>query len=50
MMLSLSFAGQFFGVRFNKFFRKVSPYVAIVVAVFLIYRGISFETDLCCQH
>jgi sulfite exporter TauE/SafE len=51
VMLSLSLAGNFFGLKFQPFIRKSTPWVAAAVAVFLIYRGIMIEPQSCChQH
>ncbi len=50
MMVGFSFAGNLFGIRFYKYVRKASPYVAIIVAVLLIYRGITLTSHACCHH
>jgi sulfite exporter TauE/SafE len=50
MVFSFSFARNIFGIRFYKYFRKVTPYVAMIVAMLLIYRGMSFTNHSCCHH
>jgi sulfite exporter TauE/SafE len=50
MMFSLSYAGNLFGLRFNRFFRKLNPYVALIVAALLIYRGMSMTACGHCHH
>lgn len=49
VMITLSLAGNLFGVRFNKLVRKASPVIAVVLAGFLIIRGINMPHN-CCQH
>jgi sulfite exporter TauE/SafE len=50
MMFSFSLAGNIFGKTFYGYFRKVSPYVAILVAALLIYRGMTITNHSCCHH
>ncbi len=50
MMLSFSLAGNIFGLRFNKFIGKVSPYMAMAVGILLIYRGITMVGHDCCHR
>ena len=50
MMLILSLAGNFFGLRFSRAVRKATPYIAVVVALFLIGRGILLQQPGACHH
>ena len=49
MMMVISLTGNIFGMKLNKFVRKLSPYIALIVAAFLIYRGIFIQGN-CCNH
>jgi len=49
MMLFLSMAGNFFGLRFNRFVIKATPYIAIAVAFLLISRGMQMTEHSCCH-
>ena len=49
MMLFISLAGNFFGLRFNRIVSKATPYVAIAVAALLITRGINMSDHACCH-
>jgi sulfite exporter TauE/SafE len=49
MMFGFSYAGSFFGPRFLKFFRKATPYLALLVGILLIYRGIYVVNHSCCH-
>lgn len=50
MMLLISLSGNFFGLKFNRFINKATPYVAMAVAALLIARGISMTDHSCCHH
>lgn len=50
MMLLISLSGNFFGLKFNRYINKVTPYVAMVVAALLIVRGINMTDHSCCHH
>ena len=50
MMLFISLAGNFFGLRFNRVINKATPYIAAAVAVLLIMRGINMTTPGSCHH
>jgi sulfite exporter TauE/SafE len=49
MMLFLSLAGNFFGLRFRRLVNRLTPVVAVAVAALLIYRGLSM-TGAACHH
>jgi uncharacterized protein len=49
MMLSFSVAGNLFGAKFYKFFRKATPYIAVLVGALLIYRGMVISSPDCCH-
>jgi len=49
MMMILTLATNFFGVKFSRFYSRVSPIIAIVLAGFLIFRGIEFKNESCCK-
>jgi len=50
MMLFISLSGNFFGLKFNRFINKATPYVAMAVAALLIVRGINMTDHSCCHH
>jgi len=50
IMLSLSLAGNFVGFRFQRYLKKATPYVAMAVAAFLIYRGLMLPNHSACHH
>ena len=50
VMITLSLAGNFFGLRFNRLVKKASPVIAAALAVFLIVRGINMPQHGCCHH
>ena len=49
MMITLSLAGNFFGLRFSRFVRQAFPFIAAALAVFLIVRGINMPQQGCCH-
>lgn len=49
-MLAVSIAGHFIGTGFQKYMRKASPFIAIILALFLIQRGSDAKTKSCCQN
>jgi sulfite exporter TauE/SafE len=49
-MLAVSIAGHFIGTGFQKYMRKASPIIAIILALFLIQRGSDAKTKSCCQN
>ncbi len=50
MMLMISLSGNFFGLKFNRYINKATPYVAMIVAALLIVRGINMTDHSCCHH
>lgn len=50
MMLTLTMAGNIFSPRTRSFIQKISPLIAISVAVLLIARGITIDNHSCCKH
>lgn len=49
MMMFITMAANYFGIRFRKIYSKISPFIAIALALFLIYRGTDMKTDDCCH-
>ena len=49
-MLSVSLFGNFIGIKFRNNIRKATPCIAVVVAMFLIYRGFMIHQQDCCHH
>jgi sulfite exporter TauE/SafE len=49
-MLSLSLFGNLIGIKFRNNISKATPYIAVVVALFLIYRGYMIHQQDCCHH
>jgi len=47
IMMTISVMANFLGIKFRKFFNKLSPLIAVVLALFLIYRGTEMKTDNC---
>lgn len=47
IMMFISVAANYLGVRFKKIFSRVSPVIAIALAIFLIYRGTDMKTSDC---
>lgn len=47
VMMTLSLAANFLGIKFRKIFTKISPLIAIALAVFLIYRGTDMKMEDC---
>ena len=50
MMMTLTMAASFFGVRISRIYSMISPFIAIILAVFLIFRGMESRTDSCCKN
>lgn len=50
MMFTLTMAGNIFSERTRKFIRKISPLIAVSVALLLIVRGITLDNHSCCKH
>lgn len=50
MMLTLTMAGNIFSVKTRTFIQKVSPLIAVSLAILLIARGITIENHSCCNH
>lgn len=51
MMLGLSMAGAFLSAKFRSGLNRLSPYVAIALAILLIYRGSQVKTTKdCCKR
>lgn len=49
MMMMISLAANYVGLRFKKIFSKVSPFIAIALALLLIQRGSMAKTEACCD-
>ncbi len=49
MMLALSLIGNFGGPRISRIVNKVSPLIAVSVAIFLILRGVMMTSQSCCH-
>jgi uncharacterized protein len=49
IMMMLTLAANYAGLRFRKVFTRLSPVIAIALALFLIYRGTDMKTDDCCK-
>jgi len=50
MMMTLTMASNLFGLKFSRFYSRFSPVIAIVLAGFLIFRGIEFKKESCCKN
>ena len=52
MMLVLSLSGSFISIKAWNWVQKISPVVAIVLALFLIQRGVMLKEnpDACCER
>lgn len=52
MMLILSLSGSFISLKARNWVQKISPVVAIVLALFLIQRGVMLKEnpDACCER
>ena len=52
MMLVLSLSGSFISIKARNWVQKISPVVAIVLALFLIQRGLMLKEnpDACCER
>jgi uncharacterized protein len=50
VMMMITLAANYAGIRFRKIFMKASPVIAIGLALFLIYRGTDMKTDDCCKQ
>ena len=50
VMLGISLAGSFFGLRFQKVFKQATPFLASALAIFLIMRGVNMHNGSCCHH
>jgi hypothetical protein len=50
MMFSLSIAGSFVGLKTQRYLRKATPLIALVLALLLIQRGITSSKDECCKQ
>lgn len=49
IMMMLSVMANYAGLKFQKVFSKISPLIAIALALFLIYRGTDMKTDTACN-
>ncbi len=49
IMMMLSVMANYAGLKFQKVFSRISPLVAIALALFLIYRGTDMKTDTACN-
>ena len=50
MMLTLTMAGNIFSLRTRMIIQKISPFIAVSVAILLIARGLTIDHHSCCQH
>ena len=50
MMLFLALSGQMLNFKFQRFIRLAVPYIALVLGVWLIFRGINYQPHSCCSH
>ncbi len=50
MMFGLSMTGKVFNGRFHPYIRKATPYIAVIMAAFLIGRGLLIQNQSCCHH
>lgn len=39
VMMAITLAANYFGIKFRNIFSRVSPFIAVALALFLIYRG-----------
>jgi uncharacterized protein len=49
MMMTISIAANYLGVKFSRLSRTISPIIGIALAFFLIYRGTDMKTNDCCE-
>ncbi|XQP82950.1 MAG: sulfite exporter TauE/SafE family protein [Candidatus Pollutiaquabacter aromativorans] len=49
-MFAMTVAGSFFGFRFQKAVRQLTPVIAIVIGVLLIIRGLTTNPKDCCRN
>ncbi len=50
MMLFLTLTGQVLNFKFQRYVRQAIPYIALVMGVWLIFRGINYQPHSCCSH
>ncbi len=50
MMLFLTLTGQVLNFKFQRYVRLAIPYIAMVMGVWLIFRGINYQPHSCCSH
>jgi sulfite exporter TauE/SafE len=50
MMLFLTLTGQVLNFKFQRYIRLAIPYIAMVMGVWLIFKGISYQPQSCCSH
>jgi sulfite exporter TauE/SafE len=50
IMMMILIAANFVGINFRKSFSKLSNFVAIILALFLIYRGTMMKMNDCCKE
>lgn len=50
MMLFLTLTGQVLNFKFQRYVRLAIPYIAMVMGVWLIFRGINYQPHSCCRH
>lgn len=48
-MITVSYAGHWFGPKISRWVEKGSSWVAVVVAILLIYRGFNTDIATCCR-
>lgn len=49
VMMTLSVAANYIGIKLKRIFSKISPLIALALALFLIYRGTDMKTGNCCN-
>ena len=49
-MLAMTVGGSFFGFRFQKAVRQLTPVIAVVIGVLLIIRGLTTNPKDCCRN
>lgn len=50
MMLFIGLGGQIVNFKFQSTIRRAIPYFALLMGVWLIFKGVNFEIHSCCHH
>ncbi len=50
MMLFLAISGHMLNFKFQRYIRLAVPYIALVMGVWLIFRGVNYQPHSCCSH